>query len=85
MAAIPVGSIQQFIAVGINSDGSTQNVTQLCTWASSNPSVATVTNDGQATSVAVGTASIVATTQANFFPYLLGRSISGAMTLLVLP
>lgn len=40
------GIIQQFTATGIFSDNSTQNLTNLCTWTSSNPSVATINTNG---------------------------------------
>ena len=61
----PVGSIQQFTASGTFSDGSTQDVTGIVQWASSNISVASTSNAtgsaGLTTCIATGSSSISAT------------------------
>jgi hypothetical protein len=59
--AIPLGLTQQFSATGILSDGSTEDLTNLATWASTNTPVATINNTGLASSVAQGSATITAT------------------------
>jgi hypothetical protein len=65
--AIPPNSAQQFTAVGIFSDDTTQNLNTQVLWASSAPGIATVSNapgsQGLATSVAVGSTTISATFQ----------------------
>src|SRR5205807_9520034 len=43
------------------SDGSTQNLTNSATWASSNSAAATISSSGLATGVAIGTSNITAT------------------------
>jgi PKD repeat protein len=48
---IPKGISQQYSAVGSYSNGSSVNLTDLVTWASSAPSIASVTEDGLATGV----------------------------------
>jgi parallel beta-helix repeat protein len=60
-AAIPLGTGQQFDAVGTYTDGSTQDLTQSATWAASVPAVATIGAAGYATSVTPGTTTITAT------------------------
>jgi hypothetical protein len=61
----PVGSTQQFTASGTFSDGSTQDVTGIVQWASSNISVASTSNAagsaGLTTCIATGSSSISAT------------------------
>ncbi len=60
--SIAAGNTQQFTATGTYSDNSTKNITSSVTWASSNPSFATiVATAGLATGVAVGTTEITAT------------------------
>ena len=75
--SIAVGTMQQFIATGTFSDGSTQNLTSSVTWASSDNTFATISNaagsNGLATSVAPGSTSISATLGA----------VSGSTTLTV--
>jgi hypothetical protein len=51
----------QFTATGTYSNTSTQNLTNQVTWASTNTSVATVTNSGQAIGISSGSANISAT------------------------
>jgi uncharacterized protein YjdB len=59
--SVAKGLFQQFIATGLYSDGSSQNVTSQVTWASATPAVATISGGGLATAVAGGTTSISAT------------------------
>ncbi len=59
---VGLGNTVQFTATGTYSDNSTKNITSSVTWASSNPSFATiVATAGLATGVAVGTTEITAT------------------------
>ena len=57
--------IDQLIAIGTYSDGSSQDITSTVTWASSYPSVATINSAGLVTTVAQGTSTITATATAN--------------------
>ena len=57
---IALGSGQQFAATGTYSDGSTQDVTAAASWTSSSGTVATVSNQGLATSLSVGSTTITA-------------------------
>lgn len=57
------GNTQQYTAFGTYNDGSTAN--PAVTWTSSDPSIATITVGGLATSVATGTATITATATQN--------------------
>ena len=59
--SIITGALQQFVATGTYSDGSTQNLTSQATWTSSNPGVATINASGLATGVSGGTTTISAT------------------------
>jgi uncharacterized protein YjdB len=60
-----LGTTQAFVATGIYTDSSTQDVTNQVTWSSSNPAIATVSNAegsrGLATTVGVGSTTITAT------------------------
>ena len=62
---VPLGTVVQFTATAIYSDGTTQNVTGGSTWVSSAPGVLAVTTAGGArgrgTGVAGGTATVTAT------------------------
>lgn len=64
-SSIPIGSLRQFAAFGIYSDGSTQDLTDSVTWSSSSPTVAQISNafgsKGLATGVNAGTSTIRAT------------------------
>jgi hypothetical protein len=75
-ASIAKATTQQFTATGKFSDGTTQDLTTLVTWGSSNAAIATVSNtssnQGLATGVAPGTATISAS--------LSGVTGSGALT-----
>jgi uncharacterized protein YjdB len=56
-----VGGSAQFTAVATMSNGTTQDVTALSTWVSSNTSAATVSSSGLVTGVAEGAATVQAT------------------------
>jgi len=59
---IAPGTTRQFTATGTYSDNSTQNITTLVTWNSSNISVATINSaNGMVTTTGAGTSSITAT------------------------
>jgi plastocyanin len=61
---VPDGELQVYKATGTLSDNTTEDLTNLVTWASANQSVATISNDqptrGVATSLAPGTTAITA-------------------------
>jgi trimeric autotransporter adhesin len=59
-ASISVGQNQQFTATGHYSDGSSKDITNSVTWASSNTGVATISGSGLATSHSTGSATISA-------------------------
>ena len=65
IVAIPVGRTRQMTATGVFSDDSTQDLTTVVTWSSSNPDVLVISNavgsQGLVTSISVGGASINAT------------------------
>src|SRR5207302_10623587 len=71
--SISKGETQQFVATGTYSDGSTQNLTSVVSWSSSQPGVATVSTTGLATGVGAGAAVIAATS----------GTVSGSTTLTV--
>ena len=77
--SIAKGSTQQFIATGIFTDSSKQDLTGSVTWSSSNPKVATISNapgsSGLATATSAGTTTISGTS----------GSISGSASLTVTP
>lgn len=77
--SIALGISQQFAATGTYSDNSTQDMTASVIWSSSNTGIADISNapgsNGLATSVTVGTATIIATS----------GSISGSTTLIITP
>jgi plastocyanin len=54
------GQAEQFMAMGMYSDNSTQDLTNQVIWASANPTVATISAGGVATAVAPGTSTISA-------------------------
>ena len=62
-ASIPVGTTQQYQAMGTYSDGSLFDITHMVAWSSSAPSIASITEDGLATGVqgSASPVSIVAT------------------------
>ncbi len=57
----PVNTNVQFTAIGDYSDGSSADITNLVTWASSSPATATIDASGLATTVAAGPTTISAT------------------------
>lgn len=59
-ASIPLGSSQQFSAVGNFSDGTTQNLGGQVAWSSSNVNIAAINASGLASSVGTGTTTITA-------------------------
>ncbi len=63
-STILVGDTQQFTATGTYLDGSTQDLTALVVWASSNTSKATIDSSGLATGVGVGSSSVTASLDA---------------------
>ena len=71
------GMTQQFTATGSYSDGSTQNLTTTVTWASSNTSVATISNVAGSQGWATGTGAGSTTISAG------SDSVSGSATLTV--
>lgn len=57
----PVGIVDGFLATGIYSDNSIQDLTQVVVWSSSNNQVASINNQGLATTLSAGTTQISAT------------------------
>jgi len=60
-STMAIGTSKQFTATGTFSDTSTQDLTASVLWSSSKATVATINNQGLATSVALGSATITAT------------------------
>ena len=60
-ASVPSGETDQFAATGNLTDNTTLDLTGLVSWASSSPSVATISSSGLATGVGTGPATISAT------------------------
>lgn len=58
---IGLGSMQQFTATGLFSDGSTQDITSVSSWTSSAPAVAVINPSGVASSASHGQTTIAAT------------------------
>jgi uncharacterized protein YjdB len=58
---IGLGSMQQFTATGLFSDGSTQDITSVSSWTSSSPAVAVINQSGLASSASHGQTTITAT------------------------
>jgi len=73
--SIAKGATQQYTATGTYADGSTQNLTGLVTWASSNTAAATISATGLATGGGTGSTTISATS----------GSVSGSTGLTVTP
>jgi hypothetical protein len=59
--SIALGTKQQFAAIGTYTDGSTQDLTTSASWSSSVVGIAMINSSGQATSEAIGTTTISAT------------------------
>jgi hypothetical protein len=70
-----LGTTQALVATGTYSDGSTLVLTNSATWTTSNPGIATVNSQGVASSVALGSTPVTATS----------GTISGSTTLTVSP
>ena len=60
-SSIPLGNTLQLAATGTFSDQSTQNLTSVVTWASSQPAVAVINSSGLAASHSMGASAITAT------------------------
>ncbi len=58
-----LGTTQQFTAIGMFSDSSTQNLSSEAVWTSSNSAVLTIDGNGLATGTSTGSAQVVATLQ----------------------
>jgi len=58
--SIALGTSLQFMAMGTFTDGSNQDLTNTASWSSSNPSAATISSSGFATSAAMGSTMITA-------------------------
>jgi uncharacterized protein YjdB len=74
-ASFALGTTQALIATGTYSDGSTLDLTNQASWSTANGSIATVSAQGLATSVAVGSTGVSATSGA----------ISGSTALTITP
>jgi trimeric autotransporter adhesin len=78
---VPLGYERQFTAIGTFSDSTTQDLTGVVTWSSTNPATALISNAastrGLATTMAIGTSTITATDP--------GSGVIGTTTLTVLP
>jgi uncharacterized protein YjdB len=61
-ATIALGATQQFTAIGVYTDGSTQDLTSTATWISSTTVVAVINSSGLAAGVFQGTATVQAAT-----------------------
>ena len=59
-AAFAKGTTEQFTATGNYSDGSTQNLSSIVSWLSSNTAVFTINNNGLATGTGIGSAMLTA-------------------------
>jgi Bacterial Ig-like domain (group 2)/Protein of unknown function (DUF1573)/IPT/TIG domain/Abnormal spindle-like microcephaly-assoc'd, ASPM-SPD-2-Hydin/Galactose oxidase, central domain len=84
-STIALGKTQQYQAVGTYSDGSTQDITTLVTWASGSPSVAGITPTGLATGSTQGTTSITATFESISASASLGVGTQVLVSLAVTP
>ena len=60
-AVLAPGESKQLFAIAMNSDGTTMDVTNLATWQSSNPSLATVSTGGLLAAAAEGAVDVSAT------------------------
>ena len=84
-ASVPAGDTQQMTATGLYSDGTTQNITDSVTWASSDTGVAKVSNktgdQGVVTGVATGVASITATDPTTSIEGIAGVTVLPAVLL----
>jgi hypothetical protein len=58
---VAVGKTTQFTAIGVNSDGTTEDLTRLVAWATTRTDLATIDQLGVLTGVAAGDATVTAT------------------------
>jgi hypothetical protein len=58
---VPSGTVVTYTAIGLFSDGTTQNISNLVTWSSSNTSAMSIAEGGKATSSQAGSTTITAT------------------------
>src|SRR5438132_6502414 len=78
--AVRPNKTQQFTANGTFGDGTTRDISSSVTWSSSAPSVATITSSGLATTLAVGSTTITATSATGGSG---GSKVTGTTTLTV--
>ena len=64
-ATVATGNSLQYTATGTYTDGSTQNLTGVSTWTSSDPAVSSISSSGLATALADGTVTISAAVAGN--------------------
>ncbi len=83
--SVIVGATQQFTATGVYTDASTQTMTSTATWTSSATKTATIVAGGLATSKAVGTTTITATSGTIKGNTVLTVNAVGAITVTVSP
>jgi hypothetical protein len=62
-STIAAGSMQQFFATGVNTDGSTFDLTNVATWTSSDSAAASIVSGGLATAATTGWTTITASSQ----------------------
>jgi hypothetical protein len=83
------GTQLQFYATGYYGDGTTQDITTSVTWASSSPTIASISNtspsNGLVTGLSVGTASITATLLGNTASILVAITPVGLTSITVTP
>jgi hypothetical protein len=60
LPSIPLGVIQHFTATGTFSDGTTQDISDIVSWSSSAPTVASITTNGTVTALNLGSTAIAA-------------------------
>lgn len=65
---LAIGATQQFTATVTYSDHTTEDVTSKATWVSDNPNVATISPEGLAIGVSIGTTNITASWSGSFSP-----------------
>jgi hypothetical protein len=82
-ATLPVGLSQQFTAFGAYANGTTQNITALVSWASSNTTVATISALGLATGASAGSTSITASLSGITSPAVVLNVAAPALTSIV--
>lgn len=63
--SIYIGNMQQFIAMGTYSDGSSSDITAVASFSSASPAIASITTTGMATGLTLGSSAISATSGTN--------------------